>query len=151
MRVLAVDIGTVRLGFAVSDPLKLTAQPLPTMEGGGVKRICKTVMELVREYESAEQEQTRVETVVIGHPVHLDGKESEMSLLAEECVRRLKEYFRQNFTREIGVVLKDERLSSVEAERIMIEGGARRAERRLKKDQIAAQLILQRYLDAQQT
>ena len=149
MRILAVDIGTVRLGFAVSDPLKLTAQSLPTLEGGGIKRICKTVMEVVRKYELSDSDHDCVETVVLGNPVHLDGKESEMSIMAEECARRLREYFRQNFFREIMVVLIDERLSSVEAERIMLEGGAKRAERRLKKDQIAAQLILQRYLDAQ--
>jgi putative Holliday junction resolvase len=149
MRVLAVDIGTIRLGLAVSDPLQITAQPLPTREGGEARHICRTVLKIIQEYEQSDRSQDHVETVVIGHPVHLDGKPSEMSILAEKCVGLLQEYIRQNISRGIAVVLKDERLTSAAAEKVMLEGGARREERRRKKDRIAAQLILQGYLDAQ--
>ena len=148
MRILAVDIGTVRLGLAVSDPLQVTAQPLPTRDGGEARHICRTVLQIIQEYEQSDRARDRVETVVIGHPVHLDGTPSEMSNMAEKCAGLLREYIRQNIARDIAVVLKDERLTSAAAEKVMLEGGARREERRRKKDRIAAQLILQGYLDA---
>ena len=149
MRVLAADIGTIRLGFAVTDPLQISAQPLPTRAGGSARQMCKTIIAVLQDFEAAGQENARVETVVIGNPIHMNGSASPMSELAGECVRLLTQYIRQNVKREIPVVLWNERLTSVAAERIMLEGGARRAERKKKKDQIAAQLILQGYLDAQ--
>ncbi len=149
MRILAVDIGTVRLGLAISDPLGITAQPLPTRPGGGVKQICKTVLETVLEYEKATQPRGRIETVVIGHPLHLDGSPSDMSAMAEECARRLRQYFRQHVSRYVDVVLRDERLTSVAAERVLLAADLSRGKRRQKRDQVAAQLILQGYLDAQ--
>ena len=122
MRVLGIDIGTVRLGLAISDPLGFTAQPLPTREGGGIKKICKTILETVLEYEKRNSEKEKIETVVIGHPIHLDASESVMSKFAEDCSKRLKEYFKQNqvIQRQINVVLKDERLTSVAAERVLL-------------------------------
>jgi len=149
MRVLAADLGTVRLGLAVSDPLRLTAQPLESRPGGAVRQVCRTILDVVFRYESDDHEDNRVGTVVVGHPIHLSGEPSEMSRRAEECVRLLRAYFRQHLRRQVAVALWDERLTSVQAERVMIEAGASRRLRRHVKDQVAAQLILQGYLDAQ--
>jgi putative Holliday junction resolvase len=148
MRVLAVDLGTVRMGFAVSDPLGLTAQPLETRPGGAVRQMCRTILDEVFEYEHA-SETSRVGTIVIGKPIHLNGQPSDMSKRAQECARLLRIYVRQHLPRQVGVLLWDERLTSVQAENIMIAGGASRRTRRFKKDQVAAQLILEGYLDAQ--
>ena len=148
MRTLAVDMGTVRMGLAVSDPLGITAQPLETRPGGALKQMCRTILDAVFTYEHADEDE-RVGTIVVGQPTHLSGLPSEMSKRAQECVRLLRIYVRQHLPRRINVVLWDERLTSVQAESIMIAGGASRRVRRLKKDQVAAQLILQGYLDAQ--
>jgi putative Holliday junction resolvase len=137
------------MGLAVSDPLRMTAQPLVTRPGGAVKQMVRTVLDAVFNHESADNPDTRVGTVVIGHPIHLSGEPSDMSRRAEECVRLLRTYFRQHLKRPMQVVLWDERLTSVQAEKMMIEAGASRRLRKHKKDQVAAQLILQGYLDAQ--
>ena len=147
MRILGVDIGTVRLGLAVSDLMGMTAQPLPTIEGGSAKKISKSILKIVLDYEKQNSEKQKIKTVVIGNPIHLNGTESEMSKMAKECVRLLKEYFKQNLTREIGIILQDERLTSVAAERVLLSADLSRKKRKEIKDRVAAQLILQNYLD----
>jgi len=147
MRILGVDIGTVRLGLAVSDPLGMTAQPLPTVEGGSAKKVSKSILKIVLDYEKQNSEKQKIKTVVIGNPIHLNGTESDMSKMANECVRLLKEYFKQNLTRKIDVVLQDERLTSVAAERVLLSADLSRKKRKEVKDRVAAQLILQNYLD----
>ncbi|RLD10513.1 MAG: Holliday junction resolvase RuvX [Chlamydiae bacterium] len=147
MRILGVDIGTVRLGMAVSDPMGMTAQPLPTIEGGSAKKVSKSILSLVLEYEKTNSEKQKIKTVVIGNPIHLNGTESDMSKMAKECVRLLKEYFKQNFTREIDIILQDERLTSVAAEKVLLSADLSRKKRKEIKDRVAAQLILQNYLD----
>lgn len=149
MRVLAVDIGTTRLGLAVSDPLRLTAQPLETRPGGVPRQIARTVLDVVFEFERGADDDSRIGTVIIGHPVHLTGKASIMSRNAEECARLLRTYFHRHLRRPVTVALWDERLTSVQADAILLEAGASRRTRKAKRDQLAAQLILQGYLDAQ--
>jgi len=150
MRVLAVDIGTTRLGLAISDPLRLTAQPLETRPGGVPRQIARTVLDVVFEYERGTLDcDARIATVIIGHPRHLSGKDSVMSRNAEECARLLRTYFHRHLRRPITVTLWDERLTSVQAETILLAAGASRRTRKEKRDQLAAQLILQGYLDAQ--
>ncbi len=150
MRSLGIDIGTVRLGMAISDPLGFTAQPLPTCEGGSIKKICKTILDVVLEYEKKGSEREKIGTVVVGHPIHLNASESEMSKFCEDCAKRLREYFKQNqnINRQINVVLKDERLTSVAAERVLLSADVSRKKRKEKRDQLAAQIILQGFLDA---
>ncbi len=148
MRILAADIGTVRLGLAVSDPMGMTAQPLSTIEGGTAKQVSKSILKIVLEYENTNSEKQKIKTVVIGNPIHLNGSESDMSKMAKECVRLLKEYFKQNFKREIDIVLQDERLTSVAAEKVLLSADLSRKKRKEIKDRVAAQLILQNYLDA---
>ena len=147
MRILAVDIGSVRTGLAVSDPLGMTAQPLPTIPGGGAKVNAKSVMEVVKHYAAEKDEARRIGTVLLGNPIMLNGKKSERSLISEECARLLSEYLRQQIDYPVEVVLKDERLTSVAADRCMLSMDASRKVRKEKKDQLAAQLILENYLE----
>lgn len=148
MRVLAADIGTVRTGLAISDPLGLTAQPLPTVAGGSPKTNAKAILETVLRFATEADEKRRVGTVVLGNPIMLNGKRGEKSKEIEECARLLREYLKQKLDYPVEVILKDERLTSVAAERYMIQGDARREKRKEKKDQVAAQLILENYLES---
>jgi len=134
-RVLAVDLGDVRVGVAVSDPLGVTAQPLPTIPARIAGGAVGAVAALIGEHGAGE--------VVVGLPLLMSGEEGERARLARSFARRLSE-------RVPGVVvtLWDERLSSVEAERRMGEGGVRSRDRRGRVDAVAAALILQSYLDA---
>lgn len=145
MRTLAVDIGTVRIGFAISDPLGITAQPLPTQPGGGVKKAATAVCAVIRQYED---ERHKVGRVVIGNPLHMDGRASEMSDCAASCAQRVTDYCRRTLGREIPVELWDERLSSVAAEKALLQDNVSRSRRRDTRDQVAAQLILSAYLEA---
>ena len=137
IRILAIDLGTKNIGLAVSDPLGLTAQPLPTLRRSNRRADLAHLSELV--------EALAVERVLVGHPLHLKGYAGARAQQAERFADRLQEKL------EVPVELFDERLTTVEAERLLREAGATRAERRRAADQIAAQLILQTYLDKQAT
>ena len=134
-RVLAVDLGDVRVGVALSDPMGWTAQPLPTIsakaEGGPVGAVAA----LAGEHD--------VGTVVVGLPLHLSGEEGERARLSRSFAARL-----EKAAPDLDVVLWDERLTSHEAKRLMIDGGDRRRRRRGRVDEVAAALILQSFLDA---
>ncbi len=136
-RILAIDLGTKNIGLAVSDPLGLTAQPLPTLRRSNRRADLAHLGELV--------EALAVERVLVGHPLHLKGYAGARAQQAERFADRLQEKL------EVPVELFDERLTTVEAQRLLREAGATRAERRRAADQIAAQLILQTYLDKQAT
>jgi len=133
IRILGIDVGTVRVGVALSDPLGMTAQPLEVIQAKG-KSPYPRILELLGEYE--------VTKIVIGNPLKLSGEEG---LAAENVARFIKGL--QTRT-EIPIELWDERLSTAQAERMMISAGTRRNKRRQSIDKIAAALILQSYLDA---
>ncbi len=131
-RVMALDTGTVRIGVAVSDPLGLIAQPhssLSATDPGLMSEVDSLVAEL------------DVDRIVVGLPVSLDGTEGPSALLAREFAARIAD------TTGIAVELVDERFSTVIAEKVMIEAGARRAERKSARDRVAAAVFLQAYLD----
>jgi putative Holliday junction resolvase len=132
-RLLGVDVGSVRVGIALSDPLGITAQPLEVIERRKVDPFAR-IAQLVREHEVAR--------IVVGQPIQLNGAEGlavqAVATFVAELARRV----------ETPIELWDERLTTAAAERAMIEGGARRAERRQKIDKVAAALLLQSYLDA---
>ena len=131
-RVLAVDLGERRIGLAVSDPLGLTAQGLPSVPRN--RDPVTIVLEACREND--------VTTVVVGLPLNMDGSRGPG---AEEAERFAGELGRRG---GLKVVTVDERLSSVTAERVLIEGGVSRSKRRKKGliDRGAATVILQAYL-----
>jgi putative holliday junction resolvase len=132
-RVLAIDFGMKRMGLAVSDALGITAQGLPTLERTRIDDDLGRIEQLAREY--------AVERVIVGNPVGHGGHETAMS-------RRVAE-FRDKLGRrlECPVELWDERLTSVEAGRVLRESGMGIEKRRRAVDRVAATLLLEGYLD----
>ncbi len=133
MRSLALDVGDRRIGLAISDDLGLTAQPLVTLKRRGLRADLAALGQIVAEREVGE--------VVVGLPLQLDGRPGPQA----EKVRGLAEALQAALS--VPVVFWDERLSTKAAERALLEGGVRRAERKRVVDQVAAALILQGYLD----
>lgn len=134
-KILAIDWGTKNMGLAASDPLGITAQPLPTLRRTNRRADFARISELV--------EALGVTLVLVGHPLHLKGHAGKRAKEAELFADRLRDHLK------LPIELFDERLTSAEAERLMLDAGLSRAKRREKSDQIAAQLILQSYLDRQ--
>jgi putative holliday junction resolvase len=133
-RILAIDFGLRRLGLAVSDPLGLTAQGLPTIQGAdNADRASELIAKLVDEFD--------VREVLIGNPLSKDGAETAMSRRVAKFASRL----RRRISREVK--LWDERLTSAEAQRLLRTSGIGLEKRRRAVDRVAATLILQGYLD----
>jgi putative Holliday junction resolvase len=133
IRILGLDVGSVRVGVALSDPLGVTAQPLEVIlrrERDPWQRVA----ELVIEHD--------VERIVVGRPLRLEGDEGPAVAAVDEFISRLESVV------TIPIETWDERLTTAQAERAMIAGGVRRAKRRQSIDRVAAALILQSYLDA---
>ncbi len=119
------------MGVALSDPLHVTAQPLEVVEAD--EGIGERLRAIVEEYD--------VDRIIVGLPVSLDGTEGPAAAAARDFARRVEE------ETGVEVELSDERLSSVTAERALIEGGVRRRRRRQTVDKVAAAVMLQAYLD----
>ena len=133
-RVLALDVGTARIGVAVSDPDRTVALPAGTIRVAGGPQDLKAVAGLVERYEASE--------VVVGYPLSLSGKRGPAARHAEEFAEGLRMFLR------VPVRLQDERLTTVEAERDLRKAGASGRRRRDAVDQAAAVLILRAHLDA---
>ncbi|GAB4260194.1 Holliday junction resolvase RuvX [Thermincola ferriacetica] len=131
MRVLGLDVGTKRIGVAVSDPLRLTAQGLTVIKRG------EELTELPRIIEQME-----VSEIVVGLPKNMDGSLGPKAQEILELTEKLRE------TLQLPVHTYDERLTTVAAERILLEADLSRAKRRQVVDKTAAVLILQGYLDS---
>lgn len=132
---IGLDIGTRRIGVAVSDPTGIIAHPLTTLsagERGGFP--FDELRELLAERGAG--------GIVVGLPRRLDGTMGPAATAAQEIAEKLEEAL------GVRVVLWDERLTSVQAERMLIEVGVRRRGRKEKMDRVAAALILQSYLDS---
>lgn len=135
-RVLGVDVGTVRVGLAVSDPTGSVATALDTLRvgaGEGAGELAVRLADVAREQ--------ACEAVVVGLPRALSGRETASTALARDVAAELRR-------RGVRVELADERLSSVEAERVLLDAGRRRGQRRAERDRVAATIILQGWLDA---
>ena len=137
MRIMGLDYGSKTVGVAVSDPLGLTAQAVETIcrkDENKLRKTCARIEELIAEYE--------VEKIVLGLPKHMNNDIGNRARKSME--------FGQMLNRRTGleVVLWDERLTTVEAERTLIENNVRREDRKKYVDQIAAVFILQGYLDS---
>ncbi len=137
MRVMGLDYGSKTVGVAVSDPLGLTAQGIETIwrkDENKLRKTCARIEELIREYE--------VGSIVLGLPRHMNsdvGDRAEKSLEFGEMLRRRT---------GLEVIMWDERLTTIEAERTLIESNVRREDRKKYIDKIAAVFILQGYLDS---
>ena len=136
MRIMGLDYGTKTVGVAISDALKITAQGIETIqrkEENKLRKTCARIEQLIKEYE--------VEKIVLGFPKHMNndvGERAEKSLEFKAMLERRT---------GLEVVMWDERLTTVEAERTLIENKVRREDRKKYIDQIAAVFILQGYLD----
>ncbi len=136
MRIMGLDFGSKTVGVAVSDSLLLTAQGVEIIRRSRESKLRQTlarIEELILEYE--------VQEIVLGCPKHMNGTEGVRVELTEE--------FKEKLERRTGlpVFLWDERLTTVAADRTMMEAGVRRENRKEYVDKIAATLILQGYLD----
>jgi len=132
-RTLAVDPGTKRVGLAVSDPTGTIAQGLSTIDAEPADTLASRLAGIAKDHEAAR--------VVVGLPRRLDGSYGPEAAAA----RRLADGIR--IASGLPVELVDERMTTVAAERSLIAGGVRRAERRLSIDRVAATLLLQSHLD----
>jgi len=135
VRTLGLDVGSRRIGVALSDELKITAQPLVVLVAKSRRDAVARIRELCAEHE--------VDTIVIGLPLSMSGGDRGSSAArAREFAGRLAEEVAAE------IVLWDERFTTAQAERVLIQGNVRRRDRRAVVDKIAAALILQGYLDA---
>ena len=137
MRILGLDYGTKTVGVALSDELGITAQPIRTIERKSENKLRKTLAEIesiIEEYE--------VSFVVLGYPKNMNNTEGPRAIATKE--------FKEHLERRTGltVYLQDERLTTIESERILMESGVRREHRKEDVDKMAAAIILQSYLDA---
>ena len=134
-RVLAVDLGDVRVGLALSDLLGITAQPLEAITMPGTRILRGQLAELA--------EVNEVGTIVIGLPLLLSGEDGTRAVAARDFAARLSRRLSS-----VKVELWDERLTSQQLERTMIDSGVRRDKRRKVVDSLSAVLILESFLEA---
>lgn len=134
---MGLDYGTKTVGVAISDALLLTAQGIETIERkeeNKLRRTCARIEELIREYD--------VDRIVLGLPKHMNndiGERAEKSIEFGEMLKKRT---------GLEVIMWDERMTTVSAERVLIESDVRRENRKKYVDKIAAVFILQGYLDA---
>ncbi len=137
MRIMGLDYGSKTVGVAISDPLGFTAQGLETIwrkQENKLRQTLARIEELVAEYQ--------VETIVVGYPKNMNNTVGERAEKALE--------FKEMLERRTGlpVVMWDERLTTVEANRTLMEANVRRENRKQYLDELAAVFILQGYLDS---
>ena len=134
MRKLALDVGDVRIGLALSDITGIIASGYETYTRKGVPQDFEYIRDFIIK--------NSVDGVVLGLPVNMDGSEGPRVRITRQFGEELKE-----FIPNIPMTFLDERLTTVQAERMLIEGGVRREKRKKVIDKVAATLILQAYLD----
>ena len=139
MRKIGLDVGDKTVGIAVSDPLGFTAQGIMTLERVGIRKDTTKILEMVKEYQC--------DTIVIGLPKKLDGTDSIQTEKVYEFKNMLENKMRSTGIKDVSIVWQDERLTTVMAERVLIEADVSRAKRKKVIDKQAAVIILQSYLD----
>lgn len=137
MRILAIDYGEKRLGLAISDPLGIIAQGMPTLLRNSLIEDVKRLLSLIGE--------KGVEEVVIGLPKNMNNTLGEKATETMEFIEVLKKYI------SIPIYTFDERLTTVMANKALLEGNLSRKKRKNRIDMITAQLILQAYIDSRKS
>lgn len=135
MRILGLDVGEKRIGVALSDPLGITAQGLSVINRSRVPEDVAAIKTII--------EQNEVETIVVGLPLNMKGEQGPQAQRVKSFVWRLRE------KTDVPVAWVDERLTTVQGERALRLSNASSRTRKKVIDQVAAQLILQQYLDKQ--
>jgi len=143
-RILSIDFGHVRVGVSISDPQKIIASPLATLEGSknpknAAKKIADQLSILLK------KESYDIEKIVIGLPIHMSGEESKRSQEVREFAKELEKEM------EIPTTLFDERLTSVQAERSLKEASFSRKRRTKFVDTVSSTILLQSFLDLHST
>ncbi|MFH1782362.1 MAG: Holliday junction resolvase RuvX [Candidatus Omnitrophota bacterium] len=133
-RIIGLDVGEKRVGVAVSDALNITAQGIDTIERKNDSVLLEKIRSLVKEYE--------VSKIIVGMPLNMNGSKGKSALAIRDFSDKLKHELK------IDIELIDERLTSAQGERLLIQADVSRKKRKLAIDKIAAQLILQTYLDS---
>ncbi len=134
MRIMGLDLGSKTIGVAVSDPLTITAQVLTSIHRTTLEKDLGAIVRLAEEYQ--------IQELIVGLPINMDGSRGG-------AVDRVETFIGQLEARlSIRIIPWDERLSTVAAERILLEGDLSRAKRRKVIDRLSAAIILQGYLDS---
>ncbi len=133
MRKLGVDLGQVRIGLALSDALNIFASALETYHRISIEEDLKHIADIANKNE--------VDVIVFGLPLNMDGTEGEKCQETYEFAEKLKKYCNQD------IVFVDERLTTVSAEKVLIDANVSRKNRKQVIDKVAATFILQSYLD----
>ena len=134
---MGLDVGEKRIGVALGDPLGIIASALTVVERKTDEAALKQIIELVRENE--------VERIVVGLPRSLDGSLGKQAQSVQHFIESLKG------CAQLPIVTWDERLSTVAAERALLEMGVKRDKRKKRRDSLAASFILQNYLDRERS
>ena len=136
-RILALDLGKRRIGLAISDPLGITAQGLPNLARTRIRTDLELLEQLIHDRE--------VGLILLGNPINMRGTEGRQSVWVREFAEALEK------RTHLPVKLWDERLTSAQANRFLIQGNVRREKRKEKVDKTAAAILLQSYLDGLST
>ncbi len=135
MRSLGIDFGDARIGLAISDPIGFFASGLETYKRVNLEKDLEHIKNLIKEKD--------VKTIVVGLPLNMDGSEGIRVEKTKEFCENLKDLA------GVNIVYVDERLTTVQAEKMLIEQDVRREDRKKVIDKVAATIILQSYLDKQ--
>ena len=133
-RVLGIDYGDSRIGLAMSDPLKIIASPFKTIRNEGNEKCLQVFQSLIKEKD--------VEAIVVGLPIGLKGQETVQT-------KKVRAFAKLLYALKLPIHLEDERLSSVSAEKSMIQQNIKTGHNKGLIDQRAAAIILQQFLDKQ--
>lgn len=137
MRILGIDVGSRRIGLAISDPDEILATPLTVIDQVGDETALNSIYQLVHEY--------NIGRIVVGMPRSLDGSLGKQAAEVQDFIAHLAEQS------EIPIETWDERLSTVAAQKMMAEAGTKKSRRKGMTDALAATVILQAYLDRSRT
>jgi len=132
-RLIGLDIGEKRIGVAVSDPLNITAQSIGRIDRKNIESDIRKIKEIINEYGA--------EKIIVGLPLNMNGTRGKSAEAAEGFAAALKKEI------SAGVEMYDERLTTMQGERMLIEADVSRKKRRQNIDKISAQLILQNYME----
>jgi putative Holliday junction resolvase len=140
MKKIALDVGDKTIGVALSDDLLYTGQGLMTIQRVGIRKDAGKIIDLVNQY--------KCDTIVVGLPKKLDGTDSPQTEKVYEFKNMLEnKLLSLGMSKDVKIVYQDERLTTVMAEKVLIEADVSRKKRKLVIDKQAAVLIMQGYLD----
>ena len=135
MRILGIDLGEKRIGLAVSDALGITAQGLETIQLKGEYEVCPKIMKVI--------EEKNIGKIVFGLPRNMNGTLGPQAQKVQKIAEKIKELS------NLPIDFEDERLSTMSAEKVLLEADTRRDTRKKAIDRLSAVIILQSYLDRQ--